>query len=253
MMLSAYICCRNCIELDYPVIEAAKSLIPVAQEVVICDSDSDDGTAEILRELAWSDSRVRIINRPWTNPIRDINWLTDWINWTRERLRYPMQIQLDADEVLGEESYHEVIRAAELGEARWFFRANLWGDAQHMAPSGYCCGDAVVRMGPTKLWMPSDEPHPEGDPEIRQIAKVHPSLKIYHYGFLRKTSAFYKKSRVVQNAFFGQVDKRVTDLEEKGVENWAEHCPFEKPLVLFNGRHPEVIRPWLAERGYKYE
>lgn len=248
--ISGYTIIRNGIELDYCFKEAVFSLIPICNEVVICDSDSTDGTKEALFELEKLDSRVRVINRPWDDPVGRETCIVEWINFTRERLHYDHQLQLDGDEVLSESSYPRVLEASKTGESLWFKRFNFWNDAQHLIPSGRTCGDAVVRFGPTNLWMVSDEPHPEGEPEIRRVAVKDESLKIFHYGFIRKQKPFIKKARVMLRAFFNSYDDRLVSAE-KSDKPWQEFCIHDRPYVKFKGAHPKVALDWLRERGHQ--
>lgn len=253
MKISGYICCSNAVKLDYAFRESALSLIPVCDEVVLSIGPSDDGTREIAEELCALDSRVRILDYPIPLPTRVITFWTDWLNWTRERLSFPMQLTLDADEVLYPRSYQPIHEAAEKGECRWFQRYNFWGDTKHTAPHGRVCGEQVVRLGPTDLWMPSDEPHLEGEPEIRLRAgwppNAHDDMAIAHLGFLRFNSAFFGKVRAVNGAFFGSYDERLERAEVEGV-HWSTYCPFDIPLLDHPGDIPEVAHQWLRDRGH---
>lgn len=253
MKISGYICCSNAVKLDYCLRESALSLIPVCDEVVLCIGCCDDGTHEIAEELVKLDDRVRIVEYPYHLPVRDIHFWTDWLNYARERLTHPMQLTLDADEVLYPRSYGPILDAASRGECKWLKRYNFWGDTKHTAPHGRVCGEQVVRLGPTALWMPSDEPHPEGEPEIRKRAGWPPnaddSMAIAHLGFLRKPDAFFGKVRAVNGAFFGSYDERLERAEAEGV-HWSTYCPFDIPLLDHPGDIPEVAHDWLCARGH---
>lgn len=250
--ISSYVCVRNALLCDYMVTQVVQSLIPVSDEVVISDGQSNDGTRDVLRQLERMDSRVRVIEYPWPNPVGDHKWWVSWLNWTRERLRFPMQLAMDGDEILDPGSYDEIRNAAAAGESRFFDRLNFWQDAQHLAPDGHLCGRFVARLGPSHWFMPSDEPYPDGEPDIKKHAKYEDTLRIFHYGFLRRKEAFFEKSKVVQRAFFNTYDERLKRAEEKGT-HWLTECEgcFPQPLVTFTGQHPEIARQWLTERGYK--
>ncbi len=93
---------------------------------------------------------------------------------------------------------------------------------------------------------------------------IDSELEIFHYGFIRKTAAFFQKARAIQEYLFGNYDNRLAEAERalilsaeagnagnwmhdiKGVE-WIDR------LVPFDGHHPLVARDWLKERGYKYD
>lgn len=246
--ISGYVVIRNAVELDYCVVEAVKSLLPICNEVVVADGESTDATAELVKAIG--DSRIRILSYPWPNPHRAIHFFTDWLNWTRERLDYSYQITVDGDEVLCPSSYDMVIRLYQENKCGIFERLNFWKDAQHLAPRNRVCGDTVARCGPSDLFCCSDEPYPRVNPNLRTNAEPFPSLRIFHYGFLRKPDAFVKKADAIQNMFFGSTDSRLTEQVAKG-ERWdaRDYFPGER-LRPFEGQHPEVARAWLTERGY---
>lgn len=247
--LSGLVCVRNGLKLDYCWREAAFSLVPICDEVVICDADSDDGTSASIFEVTQSDSRIRSINYPWPNPHQDDKFWVKWLNWARQHLLGKMMIQLDADEVLDPGGYQKITELKNAGRCALFQRLNFWKDAQHLAPHNRCCGTMVARLGPTSLYLPSDEPSPAVEPNIRTNAEWHPQLRIFHYGFIRKPDAFVRKSVEVQNMFFGSVDRRITDMQLEG-KRWDERDYFDIPLEDYHGSHPQVAHAWLRERGH---
>src|ERR1700731_2922267 len=112
MKISGYVCIRNGFNLDYCFQESIRSLLPVCDEVVVSDAESDDGTRQELEDWARVEPKLRIITYPWPNPKGDVTWWTTWLNVTRGFLRYPMQLTVDADEVLDPLSYPTILEAA---------------------------------------------------------------------------------------------------------------------------------------------
>lgn len=259
--LSGYLIVKDAIKGDYPVVEAARSLLPICNEVLIADCESDDGTLEMLTHFAATEVKVRVISIPWPllpsyeqwkadvpRPANDHHFWPALINRVRPLLRYQFQIHLDADEVLFPCAFPEIIKCMDEGGCRWMKRLNFWRDAQSLVPPGWVCGDYVARLGPTALWMPSDEQHPEGEPEMRVKATKHESIVCGHYGFLRKDAAFYAKSKRMQPALAGTYDSRLEEAERTGAPWWTVST-FPGGLVPYTGTHPDVILPWLKERG----
>lgn len=249
--LSGYVPVRNGNSLDYCWQLAVLSMLPVCDEVVICDSDSTDGTREEAEEWAKKEPKIRVINYPWPNPKGDVWMLMKWLNFTRRELRYDMQITLDADEVIHPEAYPDIKRAVEERSCRWFKRMNFWKDANHLVPDGQVCGRNVVRLGPTRLEMISDnaEPHPNGEPAIRKKATYNPRNLIWHLGFLRNQKAFLAKSRVMQSAMLNDYDKGL-ELAEKTGQDWHTLSNANIKLEPYEGTHPDIVKLWLNERGH---
>lgn len=258
--LSGYVCVRNGFKLDYCWELAVQSLLDIGcDEVLICDSDSTDGSREAMDRWAETDSRIRVINYPWPDPRGNNQWWVEWMNFARVHLRYSHQLQLDADEVV-EVTPNSKLHVRDMLErpnqySLVFDRLNFWRDPRHLIPEGHCCGKFVVRMGPTEWWMPSDEPRHPGESEmidnaVNPYGMGEPAPYIYHLGFLRKKDAFYAKAKVVLHAFFNRYDTRLEDAEKAGKALADSQCDFSNLLVPFNGDFPEAVRKWLEARGY---
>lgn len=259
--LSGYAVIRNAIRGDYPIEICLRSMLPICDEVVVADCFSDDGTFEMLTALAAREPKIRVIQIEWPKLPTHEQWVSDaprpmndncfWpklINVARPYLRYAHQLHLDGDEFVFPCAHEEIRKCVADGSARYLKRVNWWKDAAHIIPDGWVCGTYVARVGPTELWMPSDEPHPEGEPEMKVRATKHPSLLIGHLGFLRKQDGFFAKSKVMQVAVAGNYDDRLKAAEASG-QNWWELSNFPAPLEKYDGEIPAIALPWLAERG----
>lgn len=253
MKLSGFSVVKNPISLDYCAIEMIHSLLPICDEVVIGEMGSTDGTKEAMEEWSSRDPRIRLVPiRDWTLERNNRQWFVSALNETRQHLRFPMAIQLDADEVLGEDhATHSAIRyAVEKKDAIALNRINFVRDPRSIIPQGECCGRYVVRVGPSHLHWVSDEPHHRGEIPLLDMAHIEPQALIFHLGFLRHPQAFYKKARVVLGAFFDNYDPRLVKAEESGTHPFAEFTWFNR-LDAWNGYHPESVKVWLRARGYK--
>ena len=259
--LSAYLPVRNGFALDYCWQEAAFSLIEVSDELILCDSDSTDGTRDAMETLAVINPKIRVINYPWPTlptyeqvaaqkpgPPGQPRMLIKWLNFCREHCRYPMQLTTDADEVLHPDSYPAIREAVAKMECRWFHRLHFWRDHRHITQDGKVVGCHVARLGPTEFEMPSDEMRPEGEPEIRKRATRDPRLNFFHYGFIRRPAAFFAKSKVMQPALCNSYDPRLEQAERENI-SWFDTTEVGE-LLPFNGAHPPIMTNWLRERGY---
>lgn len=248
--LAGILCIRNGTGLDYCWEEAGRSLLGVCDELVICDSDSDDGTRQRMDEWAARETRINLVNFPWTDPRGTNLFWPEWVNYARQHAKSKWIVALDADEILHENSYAEVRDAANQGRALICHRFNFWRDAQHLIPHGHCCGHEVVRVGPQNIIMPSDYPIPGSD--VIMAMAVPSKVEIMHYGFLRKREAFFKKARAIQRIWCDSYDPRLESAEDDPTPWMENHKVSEwiNDLIPFEKTHPEIIKPWLRERGY---
>lgn len=252
MKLSGYTMVRNGIVLDLCFKECILSMLPVCDEVVVSDSDSMDGTRQELDKLAAEHPKIKIINKPFDDPYKDPKWWVKWINWTREHLSHPMQLELDADEVLTDDptALEDIRTMADKAVCARVDRLNFVKDAHHLIPDGHCCGKYVVRMGQSNLFMPSDEPYQKHElPEIIKRSVRVPSVKIFHYGFIRHMQAFFNKVRINNMIWWGRVDNRTDEYEAEQKENWYEAFEWGTHLREYAGGHPKVALEWLKERN----
>jgi len=228
--------------------------LPVCDEVVVCDGESDDGTQEFIREWMLREPKIKLCVYKWPDPVGQIDFWVDWLNFARTHIKTDYQLQLDADEVLHESSYPTILKLKERN-ARFSVRCqryNFWRDAQHLIPHGVCCSHLVTRIAPQNVWLPSDGPHPNGQEAIMMAIDPPEQIEIYHYGFLRKPDAFFKKAKAIQKMFFNSYDPRLAKAETMA-GNWMENCEvgWENNLLPFNKPHPQRMIGWLQERGYK--
>lgn len=250
--LSGFTVCKNCIELDYCIIEAVNSMLPICEEVVVGEMGSTDGTLELLVSLAAIKPKLRIVRiRDWTIEKGNSHWFVNALNETRGHLRFPMALQLDADEVFSDDpaTIRHISSCVERKGAMVFDRLNLVRDAHSLIPEGECVGKYVTRCGPSHLVWCSDDPTLEAQ-ELLNMAQREPDAKIFHLGFLRRHSAFYQKCRVVQGAFFDTYDSRLVEAEATGTHPFAKF-PWWDRLINYNGYYPESVKNWLQSRGYK--
>lgn len=253
--LQGYTAVRNAIVNDYAIRECVDSMLAFCENVLVCDSDSTDGTREMLDRWADKEPRLTVINYPWPNPKGDAKWFTKWLNFARERLTLPMQLELDADEVLDDRPVcHARIReAVERQQSLTVTRLNYWKGPQYLIPEGHCCGKRVVRVGKSCDWMPSDEGgYRHGElPILDNAVDATNEVFIHHVGFLRRTEAFYKKARVVLAGFFNEFDKRLIPLEkDQRPLHEVQECEWTNSLVGYSGHIPDAVQRWLAERGH---
>ena len=247
--LGGTIFCYNAIKNDYCLSEAVESLKALCDNIVILDAGSTDGTKELVRSFADEKTlTVLCHNNEWES------------NHGREKLAYftnkaitylftDWHINLQADEVIHENSFDAIRKAIEKPDAEgyWVSRPNLWGDSQHyldVPDSRKPVGDVIIRLCKTKYKS-------IGDAQSLHCPLADMSfvddIRLYHMGFVRNKYVHCEKIRhmLVDVFEMGENDKRVDDM--KGV--------FD-PFVMFSRDYlkpikesfPVFVQEWAVER-----
>lgn len=246
------VCIRDGENADYPWREAVQSLLPICDSVTVCDGGSTDGTLEAIYEWMKREPKIRLVHYPWPDPKGMLHFWVTWLNWCREQIPHFWHIQLDADEVLYEQSYDCIAEFTKTKrkQSAMMLRVNLWKDPQHVLSPGLLCGHKVIRLAPQSLWMPTDYPHPLGE-ELCRVSTETPA-QIFHYGFLRQRAAFFIK----QKRFIGWVhdsyDDRLVKAEaaDDHHDSIAQQCGWADLVQEYHNNHPQVAIPWLQRHGY---
>jgi len=69
LKVSGFTFIRNAVLLDYPILEALRSILPLCDEVVVAVGKSEDETLHLIQSL--DDPRIRILHTEWDDSLRD--------------------------------------------------------------------------------------------------------------------------------------------------------------------------------------
>lgn len=252
---------RNAIKYDYCIKESIVSLLGLCEQIVVLDCQSDDGTTEMLSDLASDYSEIDYkVGVQWEcapNYAR----LAMLANQAISHLKTEWHFMIQADEVLHEQSHAHVRNAIETApdhvDTFLVKRLHVWGgmDTQlrHDLPTQRKpAGDAIIRLG--RLGRPCPA-HGDGEGLIAGFcdgSKVN-DIVLFHYGFVRQNEV--QKVIDMQTWFHGpgsQPDERVVEMQKKdGIFrpevffNPNELCPLYLP-------HPSCAVNWVDTRRHLF-
>lgn len=98
MKLSIYTAARNCLRQDYPIVEMLRHHLPLADEIVVNEGYSTDGTFEVINKL---DAKVKVFRSRWEKP-KGENWWIHFKDAARRQCTGDWCIHLDSDEFIPE-------------------------------------------------------------------------------------------------------------------------------------------------------
>lgn len=107
--ISGYTTTRNCIEQKYPFEACINSMLAFADEVVVVDGGSTDGTYELLENWATTEDKLKVfkVERDWQHPRHAV---FDGAQKAEARLRCTSEFlwQMDSDEIVHEQDYQKI-------------------------------------------------------------------------------------------------------------------------------------------------
>jgi glycosyltransferase involved in cell wall biosynthesis len=242
---------RDAVRLDFPVVEAITSILPICDEFVIAVGEGDDGTAELIDSI--NSDKVRVIRTEWDPKL----FVRGAINAQQSNLALDActgdwAFYVQADEVL-HEKYLPVVRECmerNLGrpevEGLLFDYVHFWGsyETYHTAHNWYSREVRVVRSGiGVRSWKSAQGFRREG----RKLSVVHSGAEIYHYGWVRHPRVMKAKQKALDSLHHdaGWVDRKHPETE--GAE--LDYGDLRK-LARFEGTHPAVMGHRIAAKRW---
>lgn len=247
MKVSVFTFIRNGTMLGYPFIESICSALPLCEEFVIAVGDSEDDT--LARIKAINSEKIVIIQTHWNEKMQDRGFvyaqqkMIAQYNCTGDWAFY-----LEGDEVLHESDIPKIRSSMEQHfdnpevEALAFDYHHFFGSPDWLAisPAWYRQECRIIRntirsWAPDGLyWVVMDKNRKGRHPKAALIG-----APIYHYGHVRSIAAMHEKNQRVG-------------------KYWGHDHPLfngyqidEQALSPFSGRHPDIVKNWLANEAEK--
>ena len=233
----------NAVRLDFPILEALGSILPLCDELIVNVGPSDDGTLDLVRGL--DDPRLRVVEGRWdqgqgsallaVETQRALNLaLGDWA------------IYIQADEILHEDGVGPLQAALERAEQDQRVEA-LLVDFVHFygTPEWTGASRAWYRREVRAIRL-GREIHSRGDaqgfragPHQRRVRARSSGATYFHYGWARPLDVLRCKQQIDDRLYHDGAGKRAS---------LGERLPHDVGLTRFTGRHPARMEPWIAAR-----
>lgn len=229
---------------DYSYKEAIACLKEMCDQVAIVDSGSTDGTAEYVRSMADEKTRILCLpNEVWQSQ-KGKTKLSTFSNFAHTMLDTDCFFNLQADEIVHENSYDAIRRAIETDYPGFLCtRVNLWKDCHHqlnVSQERKPCSTEVIRLA-KKGVLSFDDAENLCTPATDEFVN---DIKIIHYGFVRKKEIMKEKIRHMLVNIFGMgPDPKLADMETFDWRAWFS----EEDLIPFND-HPKIMQEWVKTR-----
>lgn len=257
--LGGHIFAHDALRLDYCLLEAIASLLPVCDEVIFMDCASTDGTLEAVDAAFPSEPKLKIVaTSDWDN-LNGLHGqrLRTLANRCREHLTTDWQFMLQADEVLHEMSYEPIWEAVNSKKCDKYQcrRVDLWGDVDRCLfldidryPANRRPMDChITRLGRREIPAVTDAgelEHETSNPDWRE------KIVIYHYSMVRDPVVLNTKIIEMHTWYHNQSPDQCCDSQI--VKWWKEGKPFDHTpwktdaeLQAVPYAHPAAAAPWV--------
>lgn len=265
MKVSAFTYVRNGIQLDYPFIEAIKSVLPLVQECVVVIGDSTDGTKQAVESL--NDNRIKIIDTVWDDNMRtgglifaqqanigldNVSKDADWL------------FHIQADEVIHEKDLPLIQKAMEENlqdkrvEGFLFKFLNFFGDYQYYAPSRRFHQHEIriirnnshyrsYKDSQGFRWFTNPSGYLKEKGKKLKVKAI--DATIYHYSWVKPPKKQKEKHIAFGNRYNAN-DDWVKEYEKRfGNEYSYQEYDY---LKFFKGTHPLLMQERIQKQSWKF-
>lgn len=256
MKVTGFSFIRNGIKLDYPIVEAIQSILPICDDFVVAVGNSEDDTLNLIKSI--DPQKIRVIETVWDDSLREngavlavetnkafqaIGYDTDWAFY------------IQGDEVI-HEKFLRVIKEAMLAykddkrvEGLLFNYQHFYGSYDYIGASNswYKEEIRVIRNDKTIYSFKDAQGFRKGDNEKLKVIAI-PAF-VNHYGWVKDPRAMQQKQESFHKLWHDD------DWMEKNVAK-AETFEYEKhvsQLTRFKDSHPKVMEERLKRVNWKFD
>jgi len=242
---------------DYPFEESVRSIIDSVDQFVICECNSDDGTAELVEKLrAEFPDKIKVVHRNWVMHFTEISSVA---NFAMSHLTTDYAFQLQADEVIHQDFLEELRLLSETLQRKGLTAARVHYThfvANYETTFPFCY-EALVRI--VKLNTPwriigdgVQFAYPDG--QIPEDKVLDTTVQVYHYGKVKDPVKGWQKEWDFQQLYtdIGFPDPKMKEMEKiLGSQKVDYVYLFEDhvkkgTIKRFEGTHPVSMEKRIA-------
>jgi hypothetical protein len=247
---------RNAIKLDYPIVEAIKSILPICDDFVVAVGNSEDDTLKLIQSI--EPSKISIIQTLWDDTLREngavlatetnkafqaIGSESDWAFY------------IQGDEVI-HEKYLEIIHKAMVHyenrndiDGLLFNYLHFYGSYDYVGASTnwYREEIRVIKNNKNIYSFKDAQGFRKDDNQKLNVAKI-PAF-VYHYGWVKEPKAMQLKQESFNRLWHD--DKWIKEnIVNSEIFEYEEHI---SQLKLFEGSHPRLMEGRIKTRNWKFD
>ncbi len=252
---------RNATKYDYPFEESLLSVLPVADQLVVCECMSEDDTFDRLAKFVseHGDKNIKIIRHDWIDNHLGLSKLG---NFAADELTTDWIWQIQGDEVLHESSY-EFIKQVLQKEfpTETCYLVNYFHFLANYETEFDFCYRSIKRLARNHTgWQLVGDACELAGGNLETVRES--PIMVYHYGKVHQGNIGWEKEVNFQELFksIGFPDPKMKEMEEKLGEKFCDYLYLfessikEGKVRRFEGTHPAVMQDRIKafkEGGYE--
>lgn len=255
MKVCGFTIVRNAVRLDYPIVEAITSTLPLCDEFVVAVGRSEDTTLELVRQI--NSEKIKIIETVWDDSQRE-GGRTFALETDKALAAIPDDTDwcfyIQADEVLHEQ-YHAAVQEAMVRykddaqiEGLLFQYKHFYGSYDYLGNSWtwYRREIRIVRNS-RDIFSYKDAQGFRKQPNAKLKVKLIDAF-IYHYGWVRDPRNMQRKREAY--AHFYRDDQWIKENLPKAQE--FDYSQIDS-LERFLGTHPQVMKDRVERMNWRFD
>lgn len=256
MKVTGFSFIRNAVKLDYPIVEAVRSILPICDNFVIAVGKSDDDTLGLIKSI--DPVKIRIIETEWDD---SPEMRKGGMVFARETDKAIKCIPADSDwafYIQGDEVLHEKYLDTVYNEMiRWkddpnvdgllFNYLHFYGSYDYVAnsPRWYNHEIRVIRNRKSIYSYRDAQGFRQGDNEKLRVKPV--DAWIYHYGWVKEPSLMTRKLANATSFYDG-----MKWLKEAASLQAYDYSSIDS-LQQFNGTHPATMQERISHKNWSFD
>ncbi|MEY4659241.1 MAG: hypothetical protein RJB36_1007 [Bacteroidota bacterium] len=256
MKVSGFTFIRNAIKLDYPIVEAIQSILPLCDEVIVAVGQSEDDTLELIQSI--DPSKIKIVETIWDDSLREHGAvLADETNKAFQAISSDSDwaFYIQGDEVIHEEDYEEIRAKMELYladqevDGLLFAYQHFYGSYDFIGASNnwYKNEIRIVRNSNEIYSYRDAQGFRKGDNQKLNVARI--DARVYHYGWVKDPRAMQAKQTSFHKLWHSDewLEKNIEDVE---FFQYEDHI---NGLARFKGTHPRIMQARIDRLNWKFK
>ncbi|HSB54179.1 MAG TPA: glycosyltransferase [Gemmatimonadales bacterium] len=231
----------DALTLEFPVLEAIGSVLPLCDQLIVNVGPSSDGTLDRIQQL--SDPRIRIIQGEWNRGLGSAMLAVE-TQRALDLARGDWAIYIQADEILHEDGlvpFRDALERADAdpriegllvdfvhfyGTTDWVGTSRRWYRREVRAVR---VAAGLKSRGDAQGFRAADG---------RRVRARASGARYFHYGWARPLEALRRKQVVDDQLYHAGAGRRAPIREQ---------LPADVGLRPFRGTHPAIMDRWIAE------